>query len=132
MECGYHIERGYFCADSGGVEFGGGLPKKLYVVYEGADNGGHVHPDLHPFRGVFLIGLLPLQFQSEFRILLRDMRFHVHLGHNNNCGYSNSLDFESNGEIKEIVVHSDIYVERDEKNKYEGKYGENIDDIEYV
>ena len=132
MECGYGAECGYFCVDFGGGEFGCGVPKKLHVFHEGADNGGHVHPDLHSLRGVFLLGLLPLQFQPKFCFLLRDLRFHVHLGHNNNCGHSNSLDSEPNGEIKEIVVHSDIHVERDEKNKHERKYVENIDDIEYV
>ena len=96
MECGYDVERGYICCDSGGGEFGGGVPKKLHVVHEGADNGGHVHPHLHSLRGVFLFGLLPLKFQSEFCILLRDMWFLVHLGSNNNSGYSNPLDFESN------------------------------------
>ena len=129
MECGYHIERGYFCADSGGVEFGGGLPKKLYVVYEGSDNGGHVHPDLHPFRGVFLIGLLPLQFQSEFCLLLWHMWFHVHMDDNNNSGHSNPLDSQPDIEIKEIVVRGDVYVELDEKDKHEGEYGEDFDDI---
>ena len=56
----------------------------------------------------------------------------VYLGNHNDRRNSHSLDIKPDIKIKERIIRRNIYVKLDEENKHEIKYGENINDIQYV